>query len=68
VDPRTDDRRCNHDLLSQPAKKSILERLRQEDYAVDEVANGCLTIMGWLELCFLANGELDGVWVEIYVY
>jgi hypothetical protein len=47
-------------------KQSILERLRQEGHAVDVMDNGCLGVVGKLELCFAEGGELD--WVEIYVY
>src|SRR3954471_7199095 len=37
-------------------KQAILDRLRQDGHVVDEMANGCLGIMGKLELCFEATG------------
>jgi hypothetical protein len=47
-------------------KSSILERLRKKGHVVDVMDNGCLGVMGKLELCFANSGELD--WVQIYVY
>lgn len=47
-------------------KHSILRRLRQEGHTVTEMPNGCLGIIGKLELDFAASGELD--WIEIYVH